>query len=143
MMNIDEMPAGRELDALVAEKVMGWRFIPLPKHNQYGLCDWCGRTVPADQHGREKERGICDGLCQFSTDINAAWTVVLRVLELAKIHERIAYYELVYRSTGACANFTGSRDDYQYGAFSECGDDRTKCQALAICRAAIARAEEL
>ena len=48
MTAIDEMPAGRELDALVAEKVMGWDHYP-SKHE----------IVPA-----------------YSTDIAAAWEVV-------------------------------------------------------------------
>ncbi len=53
-MNIDEMKPGRELDALVAEKVMGYAFCPI--HHGYSCC------------GRVWRR--------CSTDIAGAWQVV-------------------------------------------------------------------
>ena len=59
-MNIDEMPAGRELDALVAEKVMGYECV----------CDDEPRDCPI--HAREDY----DTLLAYSTDIAAAKGVV-------------------------------------------------------------------
>lgn len=58
-MNIDEMKPGHELDALVAEKVMGHDFCPI--HHGYFCC------------GRQKGR--------YSTDIAAAWKVVEHMIE--------------------------------------------------------------
>jgi hypothetical protein len=87
-MNIDEMEAGRELDALVAERVMGWKFIPLPKRNRSGLCINCGRAVWDDPRNRQTELGICNEEdCRYSTDIAAAWLVEERIAELGLIDE--------------------------------------------------------
>lgn len=61
MSKIDDMPAGRELDALVAEKVMD---------------DPVDRQI-VDQHGFEiilrRSRLV---LPRYSTDISAAWKIV-------------------------------------------------------------------
>ena len=59
-MDIDKMEACRELDALVAERVMGWL-----KHERYGLI-----SVPP-----------------YSTDISAAWQMEDRIAELGLIEE--------------------------------------------------------
>ena len=67
-----EMEAGRELDALVAEKVMGW---VLNRHE-------FGSELPG---GPLKSLGIAPdgshimGLPHFSTNISAAWEVVERL----------------------------------------------------------------
>lgn len=66
-----ELTAGRELDALIAEKVMGWKL-------DYEFADSIGApTVPAlrDQYD---EWGM---LPEFSTDISAAWQVVKRLAD--------------------------------------------------------------
>jgi len=68
------MQAGRELDALIA-KAMDREFRPLSSRNQYGLCSHCGGVLPDDPWERLGTRATCDGLCHFSTDIAAAWTV--------------------------------------------------------------------
>lgn len=83
------MEAGRELDALVAEKVMGWRWI---SYNNNGFI-----LVPPDQHSRMKPEYVFQdkagsrehaGLPRYSTDIAAAWEVV------EKLHE-IPGYEII------------------------------------------------
>lgn len=56
-----EMPAGRELDALVAEKVMLWVVDRLSNH-------WCG--VPTNG------TALPSDIPSYSTDIGAAWEVV-------------------------------------------------------------------
>lgn len=65
-MNIDEMQAGREMDALVAEKVMGWttRFAK--------LCDY----EPLRVWSNGAVTYYDDDLPRFSTYIAAAWMVV-------------------------------------------------------------------
>jgi len=69
-MNIDQMPAGRELDALVAEKVMGWTQV----HRVDSTGDLCG--VPS--------RGAPPSylLPRYSTDIAAAWKVIEKLRQL-------------------------------------------------------------
>lgn len=64
-MDSDEMPAGRELDALVATKIMGWR----TAHFDASYGEWLG--VPLDDYWEDVPR--------YSTDIAAAWLVVKRM----------------------------------------------------------------
>jgi len=69
-------PAGRDLDALVAEKVMGWtevRLLSTTYDNSVWpvtVTGWVG--IPP---GETKE----DDVDEFSTDIAAAWLVVERL----------------------------------------------------------------
>lgn len=71
-MDIDKMPAGREMDALVAEKVMG-----------HAICEH-SRTKSTAQSSGIAMCGVreCKGelhyeyLPRYSTDIAAAWEVV-------------------------------------------------------------------
>lgn len=81
--SIDEMPAGREMEGLVAEKVMGWeRCIPT------SVVD---RPVSGVEHGVGTPPEPCKENCRYvgipgpkpravfpyySTDIGAAWEVV-------------------------------------------------------------------
>jgi hypothetical protein len=62
MSEVYAVKAGRELDALVAEKVMGWK--PVQIHSATDCYD--------DEHGISK----CLEFHQFSTDIACAWQVV-------------------------------------------------------------------
>lgn len=58
-MTIDTMPAGPELDALVAEKVMGWHHT-----EDHGGGLRCGGKIRN-----------CELVPRYSTDISAAWMV--------------------------------------------------------------------
>jgi len=60
MSKYDEMEAGRDLDALIATKVMGWQ-------SAYGFFRW-EQTPPSGGEPRAVPR--------YSTDIAAAWQVV-------------------------------------------------------------------
>lgn len=72
-MDIDKLEAGRELDALVAEKVMGLNLTVIPE-----TCPYCDGYV-----SQNRDPGWC-GSCgayvnepePYSTDIAAAWEVV-------------------------------------------------------------------
>lgn len=67
------MPAGRELDALVAEKVMGWK-----------QCSMEGVRIKTC-YGKPPEFGRNDGRVRipgYSTDISAAWEVVEKVKQM-------------------------------------------------------------
>ena len=66
MTNYDEMPAGREMDALVAEKVMGWRMMR-------------GHWVPPEAAPETNILACPTSTYRYSTDIAAAWEVVEKV----------------------------------------------------------------
>lgn len=78
---------GRELDAAVAERVMGWRWLNLP-----GLRRPCFKS-PSElaqflPKFVERNTVICDDsppvrLPHYSTDLNAAWQVVEEVTAIA------------------------------------------------------------
>lgn len=81
-----EAAEGRELDALVAERVMGWKWVKIPdfsREKQLGvrwnriraLCPPCGNP-PADMREKTIDTGH---LKPFSTDIAAAWLVLERM----------------------------------------------------------------
>ena len=96
MTTASDLPAGRELDALVAEKVMGWKRrrivecypgmvgVPLddPRLDDYW---WTSDNRPTNEIARDEgggavgecnECGKVYGAGSPSTDIAAAWTVV-------------------------------------------------------------------
>jgi hypothetical protein len=70
------MPAGPEMDALVAERVLGcsveWRahlgVVPLGK--------WPRCACPGSPHRDVYEEGLTGHVATFSDDINSAWRVV-------------------------------------------------------------------
>jgi hypothetical protein len=76
---------GRELDALIAEVVMGWRwhrYDPLSGQGRYleSPSDrWGGRS--GAQHWDGSEPTYFDGLPSYSTDVVAAFEVAERVIK--------------------------------------------------------------
>jgi len=84
---MEEMKPGRELDALVAEKVMGWA----PEYPGGWL------HPPRNHPNRKKylDHDGCSVLQPYSTDIAAAWEVVEKIeynLELIEDEEWIASF---------------------------------------------------
>ena len=74
-----ELPAGRELDALIAEKVMG-RVVTHPEQSSPGyLLEWSGDAY---------EVGGARTLPSYSTDIADAWEVVAK-LETGRPHRQV------------------------------------------------------
>ena len=66
----DAMPAGREMDALVAEKVMAQ-----PVYHHAGSKDICHCKINGDD-----DITICEGpVKKYSTDIAAAWEVAVHM----------------------------------------------------------------
>ena len=128
------MKAGRELDALIAEKVMGDRLIKRGKWRGY----WdCGRGMHySDEDG---------GPLHYSTDIAAAWRVV------EKLHGGInpadvgAYQYLTLTCVGAyhdrwaaSFDFNLSHDWYDADVLPMCPfAARDATPMLAICLAAL------
>ena len=116
--NIDTMPAGREMDALVAEKVMGLRIDRcLSLSEPY---------VWESHHGPQK-------IPNYSTSIAPAWGVreMVSALGLGEmlIYRRFDGTWVAYQATG-CA-------DYDFGDWSVIADTAP----LAICRAALKACE--
>lgn len=67
--DIATMPAGPEMDELVATRVFGWAF-KKPNHGYCCTCQRCGRA-----------EDDCHGGCYFSDEIEAAWPVVEKMRE--------------------------------------------------------------
>lgn len=82
MTTASDLPAGRELDALVAEKVMGWTFQTFPEGACPEVRHW-HRTSPIPEERSPEWAASFIGACPpFSTDIAAAWTVVEKLRSL-------------------------------------------------------------
>ena len=142
-MNIDEMQAGLELDALIAEKVMGWvkiswdgamcapgslterwiwklcspeRAAELLESSEYRL------AIESDLPAKKQWR---DGIPDFSTDLAAAWQVVEKTKE---------YQGAFTIFADEVIEFCGARD-----LFSDVGIRVVlgRISALIICRAAL------
>lgn len=86
------MEAGRELDALVAEKVMGWHSRITPEIPTYPLIG-PDRAVPPGET-LTKDRGYKE-IPHYSTDIAAAWDL-LKHLDTQGVW--------VYNLSNACEN---------------------------------------
>lgn len=130
-MDIDKLEAGRELDALVAEKVMGWTTF-----EEYGQTFW---RAPNDGTRYLEPR-------EFSTDIAAAWEVVKKLGEfrggphnIYKPVIRLEYYEhdgIANVSVGRCKGMEDVVADAE--VWEEHGEaSADQAMALAICRAAL------
>lgn len=147
-MRIDEMPAGREIDALIAEKVMGWRYKEGPKFDYSGPCEWnmilLPPTISDDEyiHWNFPPKGVISKTFfldkHYSADIAAAWEVVK---ELKKQRWSFRYSNNAYADTQHAAAFYRrgiGRDilggDYVYND-NAWAIANTEC--LAICRAAL------
>ena len=119
-MKIDEMPAGREMDALIAEKVMGWR-VHLRNTAWWVLAGLenessCG-PIKAMTCGSDR--------WSPSTDIVAAWKVLMKLQAMG--------YKWTLGSSRAKTIAILMRHDNKDGIISA----DTDTAPLAICRAAL------
>ena len=133
MNDIDAMPAGREMDALVAERVMGWVHFTwkgysyfLPQNEIPGpdvqLMIYPGRPVPL-----------------YSTDIAAAWLVVDKMgLSLVRV-DAARWLVGQYRESEYLDTEMGCID----GHFHYAGFAVSDTAPLAICRAALKLSNEV
>ena len=114
---IDAMVAGRELDRLVAEKVMGWK--NLKWQDQRSENGW---ITPAGFYGNGP-KGECFLSRSFSTDSAAAWQVKRKITESG-----IWGFHLTNDGNAwSHVSFTSGTDEYE-------GEGDTDEEA--ICRAA-------
>jgi hypothetical protein len=121
---IDAMPAGREMDALVAERVMGW-----VRHPDSMYRHWCERQPD----GTLRFLDQCEPLHTVrpwhpSTDIAAAWEVVEKLRGESFPWE----FSLGWRHIEPFVSFgrTANQKD-------EIGFSHGETAPLAICRAAL------
>lgn len=71
-MKVDDMPAGREMDALIAEKVIRWEVF-YGEYKGYELLD---DEIAQGYPPEEEVDGVPFEIPNYSTDIAAAWEVV-------------------------------------------------------------------
>src|SRR5215510_11047766 len=131
--DIDKLEAGRETDALIAEKVMVWIWRACPDTFRPGP-PWC-RWLTEPDRNLPKWDGVTEmrvddlydeesSVLQYSTDIAAAWLVV------EKIIASDIDFELEHRSPEWRAGYR-----YWNGDWNESADGETPM--LAICRFAL------
>lgn len=142
---MSDLPAGRKLDALIAEKVMGLEKVAPHRqgfdgrsgwHDDYGFGDGYVRNPPKwPQEPRFPEDYNFQRVPPYSTDIAAAWDVV------EKLGNWHGFDFLVWRTAEASQYHEG---DWQAGWY-EAGFDGPESRAsayaktapIAICRAAL------
>lgn len=141
-MNVNELQAGRELDALVAERVMGCK--PKKRHD-----DWVC-TCDQDDHAIQSDNHEVPYLLYYSTNIEAAWEVVkcLAFMRDHGIYKPIIRLEFFEHDgpyecrIGRCKSID-NEDDIVGVAEERCsGEDRaedemTVAMCVSICRAAL------
>ena len=84
------MNPGRELDALVAEKVMGWTDVQVVNDPPFNTT--MGRTVI---HGELYRFNVPN----YSTNIEAAWEVVEKVTQFLR-YNRKEYFPIIHQYDG-------------------------------------------
>lgn len=96
---IMEMVPGRELDVLIATKVMG-------RDDSFGVLTTT-RMVMDDTCGRKLPDGYKKRTPYYSTDISAAWKVVERLYPITIYHHSTIGDEVGYRVTIGGVIITG------------------------------------
>jgi len=124
-MNIDDMPAGREMDAIIAEKVMGAKiqWIDLSPPFGRGRNLFYGEGEPNENQPIER----------YSTEISAAWGIVEKMREHNSFGPRSFW---LWSSLGSLVTWHADfYDEPTQGS-------EANTAPLAICRAALKVAEE-
>jgi hypothetical protein len=119
------MKPGRELDALVAEKVMGWRL----EERGYGATFWVDENGKVKRAAEPCSIDFCS--CEVfspSTDISDAWEVVEKLRDLG-FHVGIKTPPKVK----SCSYWVCLENFYAGKSFTEYGETAP----LAICMAAL------
>lgn len=127
-MNIDEMEAGREMDALVASKVFDYFVI----QHEY-------RVYEGDQEMKEIEYLVKNiRVPEYSTDIAAAWMVLQKFCD----EESHNYPQDVCLEWNGFKWFCYVNTEQMLNVLREPRDGRAPSAPLAICRAALKAVEE-
>lgn len=112
-----KMEAGREMDALIAEKVIGWTRKYVSEHDTQ-VWDSPNESVYLE-----------NAIPHYSTDISAAWEVVEKMLEFEK--DVAGHDQVIITRTDDCLKW--------YIEFRKPSWEYAEAEALplAICRAAL------
>ena len=117
---IEKLEAGRELDVLIAEKVMCWiNFHEIVIGGQH---KWCGSSSQWD--------GLGELVPQYSSEIAAAWQVVEKLKELSATNiviEMLQYSEEWWCEVRGISNSKGE----------SLQSAKDKTAPLVICKAAL------
>jgi hypothetical protein len=133
-MTTTELVAGRELDALVAERVMGWQVDTDKEGYWCNDAGWTGWLVPESEADARYEQDRC---WRPSTDITAAWQVVEHIKEREGCGFFVAWNKPEYgRPAHWSAGFIeAGNDGHGHDYTAEVEADTAQ---LAICKAALA-----
>lgn len=125
---IDTMPAGAEMDALVAISLFGWSNLQWRDADHY-VSPGCGRnsSSPAGYYGKGPNME-CFLTHRYSTDIAAAWLVVEKLRDSDQL-ESIAL--------GNWEDSRWTKWVVTLRCFADDQDGRGETAPLAICRAAL------
>jgi len=153
MTDIDQMEAGPELDALVVEKVMGWRWdedwgclIPPEQTAKPSEMwtdwqkEWDAETRSYEVYREPVRENLVSGIVysgdsskiitpRYSTDIAAAWEVALRMIRVPYSYE----FYLCQQTDGWDVSFQHPGD--------KGGQAHGETASLAVCRAALKAVE--
>ncbi|MEC0241996.1 hypothetical protein P4H66_19520 [Paenibacillus dokdonensis] len=130
---------GRELDAMIAEALFGWRKIKGPQYDYDGPCESNDVLLPPTITSEEEAfrfmppRGVIPYTYflnhKWSTDISAAWEVVEKMC-----HESLAFsFRLDYHYVLHFARFIHNDSSYEL----EDGEYKSRSAPEAICKAAL------
>lgn len=116
------MKAGRELDVLVAEKVMGWTYKTFPE----GACPHIKHWYSGEQYMLMKP---------FSSDISAAWQVVEKLKERTNLFPQVGWVR-VHDNTyqHRCEIWMNDPSAHKHGWLA---DEYADTAPLAICLATL------
>jgi hypothetical protein len=120
-MNIGEMPAGREIDVLIAEKVFGYDMASTERHSGKD-CRKCFGSREDGYYGWVDHK--IEPL-EYSDDIAAAWGVVEKLIEIAQAVD--VWWDDAYPKEWEAECIT--KDDSHYA--------QAETAPLAICRLAL------
>ena len=151
---IDKLVVGRELDAIVAEKVMGCTIEWYDSYEGGPDTDKvrkCG--CPDSEHNTQSDRVPSGGmLAEYSTDIAEAWEVVKKLSHLrceGKFYKpviRLEFYEHdgLYscrigrcKSVGEDDDVVGHAEERTAEHVTDWSAEQDRAMCLAICRAAL------
>ena len=152
------MPAGREMDALIAEKVMGWTWRAFQPAHVPG--ELVRRPYPGNwsalprriADGTERLAGGWDSdLPHYSTDISAAWEVTEKITDIFSMpgvfggsrYGRFYLYITKVRALGFSANYHQAVFKRNGGKDKKVVTSLGDTTPLAICRAALLAVMEI
>ena len=123
-----DLPAGRRLDAWIAEQVMGWKQVVVRQENP-GVPDLPFQYGPHTQGQRPSEDHPYSVVPHYSTDIAAAWEIVEKLR-----HDRFPFVSVGIDWYGKTweARFGVNQHGNSLGYAQGC-----ETAPLAICRAAL------